>query len=641
MKVYNPIGSKERFLEMFQRVNKINLNEDMLRGNVIENEFNALKNNELNIKQTNNQANGNQNTIEIVATDREGAEITFRFRLSGSENDQEGVISVDNAELIGFEYKSNAYQMEIPEGMNSLVNFNRKFSNQIADVVGDFADFDTSQAGDEIYEQAINLIDNIKVEDVNQEFDDEEENGFTDDDYTREVEPEDPLAMPPDYTSMDNPFGDETEEEPEEEENPEEQALFTQAFDNLMARNKTSRNPNYYPTRPEIDKEMLRLNPPQEKPKKEKARGVGNMMAVGKKRVYPAFADKYLSEDNALGNFPVVSKSFSNLLSPEKKSEIIRKARETVDARLGNRVNQIPREQYLQLIQQTALFIYHHGLHNDDTHMFGVEDLNETDYPKDLEIGKEFSTGSKYPKPKKHRTKKTKIKTTVDEGDESTDDGMSLEPKGDEVAQLAQDKEESGEVLQGGKGDGKSPLEFDPDQIILGMKVESEHTNDPMIAIEIVLDHLSEDPEYYTRKDDPEASAQFGASSDAESDTVNDTESDTVKHPLADILDSDGGEEDLTKNFTGKKGVNRAIQNDDEETTDVLLGYKPKNVGDGIDEDMIGAANATSAVGGSGDETDNTDEILKFQEYRKKDVNSLSDNDKKEYFDLWTKYGNK
>ena len=66
MKIYNSVGSKERLVEMFQKVNKINLNEDMLRGNVIENEFNALKNNELNIKQTNNQSNGNQNIIEIV-----------------------------------------------------------------------------------------------------------------------------------------------------------------------------------------------------------------------------------------------------------------------------------------------------------------------------------------------------------------------------------------------------------------------------------------------------------------------------------------------------------------------------------------------------------------------------------------------
>lgn len=625
MKIYNSVGSKERLVEMFQKVNKINLNEDMLRGNVIENEFNALKNNELNIKQTNNQAKGNQNIIEIVATDREGGEITFRFRVTGNQNDQDGVVVIDNAELMGFNYKSRAYQMEIPEGMNSLVDFNRKFGSEIADVVGDFADFSTSQASDELYEDAINLIDGIKVDEINQEFDDENDNEFTDDDYTREVEPEDPLAMPPDYSDMENPYGDDNGEELEGEEDPEAQALFAQAFDSLMARNKTSRNPNYYPTRPEIEKEMIKLKP-QVEPKREKPRGVGNMMAVGKKRVYPAFADKFLTEENPAN--AVVVNSFNKLLSSDKKGEIIRKAKQYIDTRFGNRISQISKEEYLKLIQQTALTIYHHGLHNN-TNFFGIKDLNETDYPKEMEIGKEFSTGSKYPKPKKHRVKKIKI--GVDENDESND-GMSLEPKGDEVAQLAQNKEERGEVLQGGKGDGKSPLEFEPDQIIMGMKVESEHTDDPMIAIEIVLDHLSEDPEYYTRKDDPETSAQFGASADAENGNIGIGMSHAMDNTTGNYSQSFG------VNTKGEKHPLVDILDTNDETTDVLLGYKPKNVGDGIEETMIGAANATSAVGGSGNETNSNDELNKYQEYKTKNIKSLSDSEKKEYFDLWTKF---
>ena len=59
------------------------------------------------------------------------------------------------------------------------------------------------------------------------------------------------------------------------------------------------------------------------------------------------------------------------------------------------------------------------------------------------------------------------------------------------------------------------------------------------------MDHLSEDPEYYTQKDTPEASAQAGASADASGD---------------------------------------------KEMTDRLLGYKPHNVGDEvqIQEDLFG-----------------------------------------------------
>lgn len=117
-------------------------------------------------------------------------------------------------------------------------------------------------------------------------------------------------------------------------------------------------------------------------------------------------------------------------------------------------------------------------------------------------------------------------------------DGMSLEPQGDEIEQLAQDKDETGEMLQGGKGDGKSPLEFDPEQVLKGMKVEMEHSDNPMIAIEIVLDHLSEIPDYYDYLDDMEKEAGVGE-----------------ENP----------------------------EGDDKELTDMLLGYKSMNVGDEIE----------------------------------------------------------
>lgn len=120
-----------------------------------------------------------------------------------------------------------------------------------------------------------------------------------------------------------------------------------------------------------------------------------------------------------------------------------------------------------------------------------------------------------------------------------TNDGMSMEPEGDEVQQLSQDKEEAGELIPGGKGEGKTAGEFNPDQILMGLKVEMEHTNDPMYALEIVMDHLTEDPEYYTTKDNPEASAQANASADV----------------------------------------------DDKEMTDVLLGFKPHNVGDEVEDE--------------------------------------------------------
>lgn len=54
-------------------------------------------------------------------------------------------------------------------------------------------------------------------------------------------------------------------------------------------------------------------------------------------------------------------------------------------------------------------------------------------------------------------------------------------------------------LIPGGKAEGRSPSEFDPVQLAIGTRVELEHTNDPAIAQEIAMDHLVEDPAYYTK----------------------------------------------------------------------------------------------------------------------------------------------
>jgi hypothetical protein len=53
--------------------------------------------------------------------------------------------------------------------------------------------------------------------------------------------------------------------------------------------------------------------------------------------------------------------------------------------------------------------------------------------------------------------------------------------------------------LQGGVGDITNTSKVDPVQLSLGIQIEMEHTNDPEIAKEISIDHLTEDPEYYSK----------------------------------------------------------------------------------------------------------------------------------------------
>lgn len=53
--------------------------------------------------------------------------------------------------------------------------------------------------------------------------------------------------------------------------------------------------------------------------------------------------------------------------------------------------------------------------------------------------------------------------------------------------------------LPGGKADKLNPRHFDKKQLAIGTKHEKEHTKDAKLAMEIAMDHLAEDPQYYTK----------------------------------------------------------------------------------------------------------------------------------------------
>jgi len=55
------------------------------------------------------------------------------------------------------------------------------------------------------------------------------------------------------------------------------------------------------------------------------------------------------------------------------------------------------------------------------------------------------------------------------------------------------------ERLVGGIADGKNPSDFDLDSLEQGIEVEMEHTDDESTAMEIAMDHLTEDPDYYIK----------------------------------------------------------------------------------------------------------------------------------------------
>ena len=63
------------------------------------------------------------------------------------------------------------------------------------------------------------------------------------------------------------------------------------------------------------------------------------------------------------------------------------------------------------------------------------------------------------------------------------------------------------DIIHGGLGDNAKPTDFDKNQLLKGIEVEMEHTDDPKIALEIAMDHLTEIPDYYTRLDAMEKEA--------------------------------------------------------------------------------------------------------------------------------------
>jgi len=652
MEVFKKIGSKERFYEIMSGVNKIKLNEDVMgsEGGLADKAVQELISGSLDIEQVNNQVSGNESIVEIVGRDDIGSKFIFKFTVTSNETDQQGVNVINDAnitELIGDMPKYDA-KFEMDENDSGIAEINKNYKTQLIDAISEYVEFesDAETVSDEMYEEAIKLIDRVPYNKGSEEIQthkaytdqkptnsdvrvkSDELDSFVSEDmnsilhYSQAARDsgmlypqaasmgvtnqyilkdalndigveiinivdigdkyeisfmyngvqksaklkknygsasnvrnilkkklgineenvlgseEDDFALPPDYSPDDIPKPQDTddgstgidpyEQEPQyddsEEATPEENELYGKAYDNLTAAG------NQFPTPDQIDKEVLKLKG-QDKP-------------VQKTRTIPRGAEQFWETHvvTDISADDVVKQSY-NSLPNEKKKQLIFRAQEVVDEALGDL--KISREEYIKNIQREAIRLYKESI-------LGVnEDEKKSDYPD--QIGKTFKPKSQIPKKKKRPQSVVKLK----------EDGTpepAIEPDFDEMGMGQQDqpeididdvskaKEATGDQLAGGLGDDKSPNQFDPDQVARGVKVEMEHTDNPLLAIEIALDHLTEDPNYYGNTgDDPEEMAQTHASQEAE-------------------------------------------EQQDDELTDELLGFKPHNVGDYANEELDFAA---------------------------------------------------
>jgi len=584
MKVYNPIGSKERFLEMFQGVTKVNLNEVatgvMQTGTqLVEKAFEELKNKQAQIKQTNTQVVGDENFVEIVTNDQEGNVITFTFRINSTEADQDGVFNVDNAVLSKFVIKSPTLNVEMPENMQAVQDFNAQHGSEIMSVVGEYADFETdtmSVDDEQVYSEAVKFIDKIPYKKGSEEIqthknyadnkptnpevrvDADELQKFVkemqdyadsaDDDYTQDVPMEDPMADPTEYTAADaaeilrdpnaddksikgiDPYDQIDVEYEEGEASPEDQALFSQAYDNLVAAG------NQAPTAIDIENEVNRLQ--------------GNVKPVEKTRAIPKGAEAFWESTDQDRYEDVV---FMQGEEADEPLEILRNQGEDAAMQYlmqwhspgqhmgsqelghGSSDQTYEKDGYTMAWNFPLNYI---GLQYE---LSGLDEETEKgDYPD--QIGKKFKPKNQMPKKKKRPQSVVKL---GEESEIPREYWGNPEDEMNETEELPDEKPEDGDFIEGGKADDADVSKYDPDQIVMGIKIEMEHTDDPKVALEIAMDHLEEIPDYYTRLDKMEKEAGV----------------------------TDEGMGDNTP--------------EEEELTDELLGFKPHNVGDYANEEEL------------------------------------------------------
>jgi hypothetical protein len=112
------------------------------------------------------------------------------------------------------------------------------------------------------------------------------------------------------------------------------------------------------------------------------------------------------------------------------------------------------------------------------------------------------------------------------------------------------DQEKPEQKLEGGVGDETEPSDVDSKQLKEGRVVEKEHTDNEEEAEEIALDHLTEDPEYYSKLQEIESSKpktrrpKFEKEEDEALVDQDSEESEEVEDEDLNLLEEDESEEE-------------------------------------------------------------------------------------------------
>lgn len=165
MKVFKQIGSKERFVEMFQNVNKIKLNEafgqTLNPQTILFDAFNELKAGALKIEHTNTQSQDNESFVELMCVDKQDNNVSFVFKASTEEADQDGVFTINEVTLESFSFDSVEGDESVELGGDTLRQFSNEHQDELVEVVNKFINVEEEEPIDTLYEDAVKLIDKI------------------------------------------------------------------------------------------------------------------------------------------------------------------------------------------------------------------------------------------------------------------------------------------------------------------------------------------------------------------------------------------------------------------------------------------------------------------------------------------------
>ena len=523
-----PYGSKKRLFEMMQKVNKIKLNENVDTDQVLNSAFEKLKTGGLEKENGGNnettvQSNDNVTNVMINGVDAERNQYSFEFVVNYNEGGEDGTYNINDTQLKHFSFKKPDGSMSYDLDETSLQNFNRQYGSEMFDVVDKYFEIeDTAPVPEPVEEN--------------------EEKDIMDKSY--------PFGGGKDDIQKSKNYGDTEPVNPALRVKSKELEQFVEGESKGSSGAASSIFKNLMKGTHDDGTKKKRKTPEK---KVDESKEIDNnsltyleifgdqMMALAKKLT--------AKKVQQLGH-EVSKEEYAKMLSDEfskiKENNVLASMNETNEDSSG-----------------VATSILKRGMGSDAT-----KTDKSPEHVRDL-INKAHNN----PTYRKSRPEQVPDKDDMDnlEGTKLKEDEDSDEPKKEmgkeDLDSAIEKRSEEGDKIQGGLADDDQPDEFDVDQLLMGLEVELEHTDDPMVALEIAMDHLAEIPDYYARLKSMEADAKGeGEKSQVEKDNPE--------------LYPDGWKElDGIMMGMGRKNQEE-VPDEDSELTDELLGYKPHNVGD-------------------------------------------------------------